>query len=113
MLEHHAVDVVGNVADARNEVGGQPRVENPPVVYLEVLGDGIAVRLHDTAVHLPEDKLGVDRSAGIGGVGHAVDPDVAGLDVDRQVDGLGDVAERDVAVAGNASRGRAVRSAGG
>ena len=67
-----------------------------PVAHLEVFAEHVAVGLHDTSLDLSDNAERVDRSADVMRADDRVDHDVAGLDVDAELDDLGDVAVGEV-----------------
>ena len=100
-IEDLAVDLQRNVADAGNQIPREPRVRDEAVGELEVLAHCVAVRLNDSPLDLAAHKRRVDRLADVVGRRDPVDTDVAGIDIDGDLDAL-----RHVAVAKSAHRRR-------
>ena len=85
-LEDHASDPGRDVADAGDQVAAQAGIADPAVVTTQVLAQRVAVGLDHRALDLALDEARVDGPADVVGRDHAIDPDVAGADVDGDVD---------------------------
>ena len=94
-LEDLAVDLHRNVADAGNQIPRGRGFVMKAVGELEVLAHRVAVRLNDSPPRSGRWR-GVDRLADVVGRRDPVDTDVAGIDIDGDLDALRHVAVAEV-----------------
>src|SRR5262249_31165393 len=86
-LDHDGLDV-GNVARARDQVGGERRGEVHAVLDDDLFHQRVAEPLHRAALDLALDRLRVDGAADVVGGHELQHADHAGLGVDLHLGGV-------------------------